>query len=209
MPRGTRPPWRRGRQPCPHPPACAADPARASGRRRRRTTICWSPPCACSCAPSARCGLTGWAISDTPEAQKRGSSSAPGICLRNSGANSPCTVEVWMPAFSNTRPPIRLMVPPPPRRAGLVGARPRRAHEARGRAVAQRRRRRQVRLHALERQAQVVAQGLEPRLRARLVLVERIVGRSHHVFASPSPTAAARRGNSRQRRAGAPQTVVL
>ncbi len=59
-------------------------------------------------------GLTGWAISDTPEAQKRGSSSAPGICLRSSGANSPCTVEVWMPAFSNTRPPIRLMVPPPP-----------------------------------------------------------------------------------------------
>ena len=59
-------------------------------------------------------GLTGWAMSDTPEAQKRGSASAPGICLRNSGANSPCTVEVWMPAFSNTRPAIRLMVPPPP-----------------------------------------------------------------------------------------------
>ena len=54
-------------------------------------------------------GFSGWAISETPEAQKRGSSSAPGICLRNSGANSPCTVEVWMPAFSNTRPLIRLV----------------------------------------------------------------------------------------------------
>ena len=50
------------------------------------------------------CGLCGWTMSDTPEAQKRGSSSAPGICLRNSGANSPWTVEVWTPAFSNTRP---------------------------------------------------------------------------------------------------------
>ncbi len=39
-------------------------------------------------------GFSGWAMSETPDAQKRGSSSAPGICLRNSGANSPCTVEV-------------------------------------------------------------------------------------------------------------------
>ena len=39
-------------------------------------------------------GFIGWAISEMPEAQKRGSSSAPGICLRNSGANSPNTVEV-------------------------------------------------------------------------------------------------------------------
>ena len=34
-------------------------------------------------------GFTGWAISEMPEAQKRGSSSAPGIWLRNSGENSP------------------------------------------------------------------------------------------------------------------------
>ncbi len=59
-------------------------------------------------------GLAGCAISDTPDAQKRGSSVAPGIWLRNSGASSPKTVEVWMPAFSNTRPLIRLMTPPPP-----------------------------------------------------------------------------------------------
>ena len=105
-------------------PACGADRARASGRRRRRTTISSSPPCACSCARPARSGCTGWAMSDTPEAQKRGSSSAPGICLRNSGANSPCTVEVWMPAFSNTRPFDQTMAPPPPaRRRDRCGSR--------------------------------------------------------------------------------------
>ena len=59
-------------------------------------------------------GFCGWAMSEMPEAQNCGCSSAPGICLRNSGANSPCTVEVCTPTFSNTRPCIRLMVPPPP-----------------------------------------------------------------------------------------------
>ena len=34
-------------------------------------------------------GFQGWAMSEMPLAQKRGSSSAPGICLRNSGENSP------------------------------------------------------------------------------------------------------------------------
>src|SRR6185437_16493695 len=60
------------------------------------------------------CGLCGWAISETPEAQKRGSVSAPGMSLRNSGANSPCTVEQCTPTFSNTRPCIIAMTPPPP-----------------------------------------------------------------------------------------------
>ncbi len=60
------------------------------------------------------CGFQGWAMSDTPEAQKRGSTSAPGICLANSGAKLPCTVEAWMPAFSKTRPCSIAMVPPPP-----------------------------------------------------------------------------------------------
>ncbi len=60
------------------------------------------------------CGLTGWAISEMPEAQKRGSSSAPGICLRNSGENSPWTVDVCTPTFSKTRPYIIDMRPPPP-----------------------------------------------------------------------------------------------
>ena len=59
-------------------------------------------------------GFQGWAISEMPEAQKRGSSSAPGICLRNSGENSPNTVEVWTPTFSKTRPFIIDMTPPPP-----------------------------------------------------------------------------------------------
>ena len=31
------------------------------------------------------CGLQGWAMTETPAAQKRGSSSAPGICAANSG----------------------------------------------------------------------------------------------------------------------------
>ena len=39
-----------------------------------------------------------------PEAQKRGSSSAPGISLRNASENSPKTVEQLAPAFSKTRP---------------------------------------------------------------------------------------------------------
>jgi hypothetical protein len=55
-----------------------------------------------------------WAISEMPDAQNRGSSAAPGISLRNSGANSPCTVEQCTPTFSNTRPLIIDMTPPPP-----------------------------------------------------------------------------------------------
>jgi hypothetical protein len=43
-----------------------------------------------------------------------GSSSAPGIWARNSGENSPWTVEVWTPTFSNSRPFMIDMVPPPP-----------------------------------------------------------------------------------------------
>ena len=34
-------------------------------------------------------GFQGCAISEMPDAQKRGSSSAPGICFLNSGENSP------------------------------------------------------------------------------------------------------------------------
>jgi succinyl-diaminopimelate desuccinylase len=59
-------------------------------------------------------GFQGWMMSEMPEAQKRGSSSAPGICLANSGAKVPWTVEVWTPAFSNTRPVSMPIVPPPP-----------------------------------------------------------------------------------------------
>ena len=54
-----------------------------------------------------------WATSEMPVAKKRGSCSAPGICLRNSGLNSPNTVETLTPTFSNTRPRMSDMVPPP------------------------------------------------------------------------------------------------
>ena len=53
------------------------------------------------------------ATSEMPVAKKRGSCSAPGICLRNSGLNSPNTVETLTPTFSNTRPRMSDMVPPP------------------------------------------------------------------------------------------------
>ena len=66
------------------------------------------------------------ATSEMPLAQKRGSVSAPGICLRNSGANSPYTVETLTPTFSKTRPRIIAIVPPPPpsRAHGLRSNRP-------------------------------------------------------------------------------------
>ncbi len=60
------------------------------------------------------CGFCGCAISEMPEAQNRGSSAAPGISLRNSGANSPCTVEQCTPTFSKTRPRMIDITPPPP-----------------------------------------------------------------------------------------------
>ena len=49
-----------------------------------------------------------------PLAQNRGSSAAPGISLRNSGENSPDTVEMLTPTFSKTRPRMTEIVPPPP-----------------------------------------------------------------------------------------------
>ena len=76
------------------------------------------------------CGFCGCAITEMPEAQKRGSSSAPGICARNSGANSPCTVETWTPTFSKTRPCMHRHHAAAAGRAAMVGALPGRAHEA-------------------------------------------------------------------------------
>ena len=38
--------------------------------------------------PVGALGFTGWAMKDMPEAQKRGSSAAPGICLANSFASA-------------------------------------------------------------------------------------------------------------------------
>ena len=59
-------------------------------------------------------GLRICATNEIPVARKRGSSSAPDICLRNSGLNSPQTVETFTPTFSKTRPRITLITPPPP-----------------------------------------------------------------------------------------------
>ncbi len=55
-----------------------------------------------------------WATSEMPLAQKRGSCDAPGISLRNSGENSPDTVEMLTPTFSKTCPRMTEIVPPPP-----------------------------------------------------------------------------------------------
>ncbi len=71
-------------------------------------------------------------MKEMPEAQKRGSLSAPGICAANSGGKVPCTVEVWQPTFSNTRPVISAMTPPPPSAPLVLAPRPGRADEAAG-----------------------------------------------------------------------------
>ena len=105
----------------------AAWKARLSGslwvRRRSSTGVRSAPPPNQALVVTTKrvfmctagtCGFCGWAISEMPEAQKRGSSAAPGISLRNSGANSPCTVEQCTPTFSNTRPRIIAITPPPP-----------------------------------------------------------------------------------------------
>ena len=60
------------------------------------------------------CGERRCATSEMPLAQKPPLSPAPGICLRNSSLKVPNTVEMLTPTFSNTRPFITAMVPPPP-----------------------------------------------------------------------------------------------
>lgn len=71
-------------------------------------------------------GLRMWAIRLTPVAKNRGSSSAPGMDLAISGVKVPNTVETWTPTFSNRRPCIIDMTPPPPaaRSQGLRTNRP-------------------------------------------------------------------------------------
>ena len=95
-----------------------------------------------------------------PDAQNLGSSVAPGICERNSGLNSPCTVEQCTPTFSNSRPYIIDITPPPPglpvwsaRSHGVRTKRPARAGIERGRGIV---------FQPLEGRADVVAQRLEP-----------------------------------------------
>ena len=58
--------------------------------------------------------LNAGATREMPLAQNPPSPSAPGICLRNSGLNSPHTVETFTPTFSNTRPRMTEITPPPP-----------------------------------------------------------------------------------------------
>ena len=115
-------------------------------------------------------GFRGWAISEMPLAQKRGSSSAPGICLRNSGENSPCTVEVWTPTFSKTRPCIIDMMPPPPLPSSRChGVRSKRPGAQTGQRPLH------LVLELLEGGADAVAQFLEPGAGARLLVFD--VGR--------------------------------
>ncbi len=66
-------------------------------------------------------GLCMCATRLMPQAQKRGSSAAPGICARNSGLNVPQTVETFTPTFSNTRPRMTRISPPPPSLPSSVG----------------------------------------------------------------------------------------
>ena len=123
----------------------------------------------CSCARPGRAGFRMCAISEMPDAQNRGSSAAPGICARNSGANSPCTVE-------HARRPFRTAVRASStsrrrrRASGVVGAVPGRSHEAAG--IAGIERRRGVVFQPLEGRADVVAQRFEPGPRARLAIVD-------------------------------------
>ena len=114
------------------------------------------------------CGFCGCAISEMPEAQNRGSASAPGISLRNSGANSPCTVEAVHADFLEHAAAHHRHHAAAAGRAAVVGALPGRAHEAAGGAVGERRAGGQRVLDRLERGADVVAQALEPGPRPRL-----------------------------------------
>ena len=96
-------------------PGRGAGRAPASDPRRRRTTPSSSRRSACSCGRPERSGLRGWAISEIPEAQKRGSVCAPGnLARRIPGRSVPKTVETCTPAFSNTRPLSIAIRPPPP-----------------------------------------------------------------------------------------------
>jgi hypothetical protein len=81
-------------------------------------------------------GLCGCATRLMPEAQNRGSSAAPGTMPRNSGLNSPQTVETFTPTFSKTRPCMTLIAPPPPSMPSGVGRRqPRRSNRPAGRSA--------------------------------------------------------------------------
>ena len=97
------------------------------------------------------------ATSEMPLAQKRGSAAAPGMSLRNSGENSPDTVEMLTPTFSNTRPRISAMIT-----AATARALPGGAFEPAGRALFRPLGREFV-LDRLEFGADAVAQRGEPR----------------------------------------------
>ena len=90
--------------------------------------------------------------------------------MANSGAKVPCTVEMWQPTFSNTRPRISAMTPPPPslpsvsaRVHGVRVKRPGAWPSHRGSAFG-------LVLDCFERGEQLVAQMLEPQRGARSLL---------------------------------------
>ena len=122
--RRRRPAWRRETRAC---------RGRPDVRRRSSTGVRSAPPPNHALVVTTKrvfmctagtLGLCRWAMSEMPDAQNRGSASAPGISLRNSGANSPNTVETCTPTFSNTRPLSIDMTPPPPGAPAGIGARP-------------------------------------------------------------------------------------
>ena len=88
---------------------------------------------------------------------------ARGSARGTPGLNSPQTVETFTPTFSNTRPRITLMTPPPPSDPPAIRGRPLPccAAEPAGRTLRRRTIGRGI-LDRLERRAEPVAQRLEP-----------------------------------------------
>ncbi len=103
-------------------------------------------------------GFCGWAMSEMPEAQNCGCSSAPGICLRNSGANSPMHGRGVHADLLEHAAVHHAHDAAAARRAGMIGPLPRRALEAPRGTVRQRGARRQIVLELLEGGADAVAQ---------------------------------------------------
>ena len=106
-------------------------------------------------------------MSEMPEAQKLGFSAAPGISLRNSGANSPIHgravhADLLEHAAAHHRHDAAAAG-----RSSMVGALPGRTLKTPGAKLAKLRAGGQGVFQRLERSADVVAQGLEPGARAR------------------------------------------
>ena len=115
---------------CRDRPACAGGRAPASGRRRRRTSAFVVTTMRVFMCTAGTCGFCGCAISEMPEAQKRGSSSAPGNLraeFRRELAVHGRDVDADLLEDAAVHHRHHAAAA---RRAGVVGALPRRSHEA-------------------------------------------------------------------------------